>query len=151
MDARSDEKAQQALEAYSALARAHRRIRRILKAYLQPHGLTPGQYAMLQRIPPEGASLTALAEKAWVDPANASRIIERLRQEGHIVQERAGYDRRVIEIRRTPTGDALARSVEAGYRRRLAEAMQGLTEDELITLRFLAERLIAGEPAEPLP
>src|SRR5580700_984876 len=75
---------------------------------LQPHGITPPQWAVLaQLMEQDGQSLSGLGAKALFDGPTMTGIVDRLEAGGFVRRRRDSSDRRVINLYLSPEGREL--------------------------------------------
>ncbi len=137
-------KAAEPVEAYRALLRTSMRLRRETRKLLNLYGLTGAQYGLLIRVPPEGITLTQLAETAWADPGNTSGVIDRLAREGWVKRVRSEEDRRVVNVMLSDRGKALLMELTPRYTEVVSRLMGVLSQDEIQRLKELLMRLESG-------
>ncbi len=65
---------------------------------------------------PDGLTVGEIAARAVLKQPTASRIIDRMEADGHVVRAREGDDRRRVAVRPTPAGHALARRLSERMR-----------------------------------
>jgi DNA-binding MarR family transcriptional regulator len=85
------------------------------------------------------ANTRALAARLAVTPYSADRLVAGLEARGLVVRD--GTDPRATGLRPTPAGLAKLREAAPEIDRRLADALAGLTDDEVATLVALLGRL----------
>lgn len=141
------------MDAFRALLRTARRLRRITGPILAEWGLTGAQFGSLSRIPPEGISLTELAAMSSADPATVSGIVDRLVRDGFISRERSAEDRRAVHITLTEKGKETLAAVIPIHRRAVSEALGPMDEESLRALLSLLGRIEAhlDGPARATP
>src|SRR4029077_14752849 len=82
------------------------------------HGLRPSHHRVIGHVPPEGITVTDLAERVGMTKQGTGQFVTQLTESGHLTVALNPDDRRIRVVRRTPQGDAAAR--------RLAGLMDGL-------------------------
>lgn len=103
----------------SRLRKASRRVSQIYDRYLEPHGLTITQYALLSNIAGRpGVSIGALAERLIMDPTTLTRNLRPLERQGFLTLTPDPEDRRSRRLDLTEAG----RTVLAAARPAWAEA-----------------------------
>ncbi len=99
-----------------ALQACHRAHRARLTTLLAPHGLHPGQDALLTLVWVEpGLRQSALAERLGVEPPTVSRMIARLERGGLIERRRDPQDARLWRIHPTPRSRLLEATVRRSW------------------------------------
>lgn len=118
-------------------------LRRIRRAMPE---CTLAQFDVLAQLErrPDGISFRELSQELLVTAGNLTGIVDRLEREGLVVRSLAPHDRRSFLLHLTDTGRALAKRLIAKHRRDLEVAMGILSEQELIQLRDLLEKLQHG-------
>lgn len=81
-------------------------------------GLRPSHHRVIGHVPPEGITMTDLAERVGMTKQGIGQFVTQLTDSGHLAVDRDAHDRRIRVVRRTPAGDAAAR--------RLADLLDGL-------------------------
>jgi DNA-binding MarR family transcriptional regulator len=77
-----------------------------------------------------GLSQGELGRRLIVTPSNITRLLDRLEQDGYIERISRKGDRRVNLIRITKNGSDILDKVWPGYRNRINELANNLTQDE---------------------
>jgi DNA-binding MarR family transcriptional regulator len=117
---------------------AGRLFSRTLHSRLGPHGVAPGQLAVLRLLWEEdGLTQAALARKARVEQPTMARTLDRMARDGLIERVPSKEDRRAFNVRLTRHGKQLRQGVraEAGALDTLAvSAMAKGDRDKLTTL-----------------
>ena len=129
------------IDVYRSILRTSRRLRREMQGLFDAYGLTGSQFGILRRIPPEGITLTQLAQTAMVDPGNTSGIVDRLVREGWVERTRSDEDRRVVRITLSEKGQRVLHDLEPRHRAAVQEIMSGLSEEETALLGRLLEKI----------
>jgi DNA-binding MarR family transcriptional regulator len=83
-------------------------------------------------------SVGELAAEAGVASPTATRMLDALQREGHVVREPSALDRRCVALRLTPAGRRVAAAERERYRAKGAALFAALEADE----RAQAERLL---------
>lgn len=123
--------------------------RRVTKTQAREHGLTGPQISVLKILEAMGdLSLTELSEKMSARNSTITGIVDRMERDGLVVRERSQSDRRVVLIRSTEKGTALAASVPVSAMEVLGVALRGLPEPERRELRRILSALAEGVRAE---
>ena len=86
------------------LTKAQHNVHQIFKAELAPHGVTPGQYAVLRCLWDEnGLTARKLAERLCLDGSTITGLLDRMEQRGLIVKLVDPKDRRALRVMLTDT------------------------------------------------
>lgn len=86
--------------------------RRITKELARRADLTGPQLTVMKLLEQVGdLSLSELSDRIRAQNSTVTGIIDRMEREGLVVRERSKEDRRVVHIRLTPKGQALAREI----------------------------------------
>jgi DNA-binding MarR family transcriptional regulator len=114
---------------------------------LAPHGLHPGQDALMLLWQEPGMRQADLASRLGVEPPTITRMVHRLERGGLVERRRDPDDSRVMHIYATPR----ARLLEVNVRRAWAEMDNALVEalgtadaDKLVRLAERAREALAG-------
>jgi MarR family transcriptional regulator for hemolysin len=86
-------------------------------------------------------SQAELATKMMVEPPTLVGILDRMERDGWITRNGCPSDRRKKLIRATTAAEPVWEKIAEGGRRVRARATDGLTEDELTTLKQLLARV----------
>ncbi len=93
---------------------AGRLFARALHGRLVPHGVAPGQLAVLQRLwEQDGLTQAALARAARVEQPTMARTLDRMARDGLIERVPSREDRRAFNVRLTRRGRQLRNAVAA--------------------------------------
>ncbi|MGH9941618.1 MAG: MarR family winged helix-turn-helix transcriptional regulator [Pyrinomonadaceae bacterium] len=129
-----------AQEAFVTLFSTADRVRTVLTAIIEPHGITGQQYNVLRILRgagPEGLLTLTVAERMIERAPGITRMIDRLEAKGLVERERCTEDRRCVHCRITKQGlTLLARldePVEEGNRAAFA-ALTRQEQAQLVTL-----------------
>lgn len=124
-------------------------IRNMADAQLQRRGLTVAQCLPLYKIThSQNTTLAALARELEADPAALTRLLDRLETKELVVRERSTTDRRVVHVRTTARGTAMAEELTPVLAETLNTHLTGFSHDEWQQLLGLLHRMLAnGEAA----
>jgi len=116
------------------LACVYSLIEKQIAYYLRPYHLTVPKFNALMVIKhigkDTGLSQGELGRRLIVTPSNITRLLDRLEQDGYIERISRKGDRRVNLIRITKNGSDILDKVWPGYRNRINELANNLTQDE---------------------
>jgi len=127
--------------------------RRITKHAARELGLTGPQLSVMKLLETMGdLSLSSLSERIRAQNSTVTGIIDRMEREGLVVRERSTSDRRVVYIKLTQKGAALAKTIEVEPMEIFRTVLQALskedTKDLLRILGKLQKRVRALVPEE---
>jgi len=126
------------------LRRAYQAASANLMARLEPHGLTPMQFAVLARLYERApVSQNLLGRLVAMEPPNIRDVVMRLKKRGLVRAARDGGDRRLILLSLSAAGAALVEKLLPLSRDSTAATLQPLNAREGELLRDLLRR-IAG-------
>lgn len=115
---------------------------------LQSRGLTFAQCLPLYKIScNKNMTLAALARALETDPAAVTRLLDRLETKGLVVRERSTTDRRVVHVRATPVGTAMAEELTPVLANTLNAHLAGFAFDDWQQLLSLLRRMLANGEA----
>lgn len=98
----------------SLVTLSSRLFARALHVRLVPHGVAPGQLAVLQRLwEGDGLTQAELARAVRVEQPTMARTLDRMARDGLIERVPSKADRRAFNVRLTLRGRALRRAVES--------------------------------------
>jgi len=131
-----------ALDAYIKLMRAADTLGHRVGQRLAAHDLTMGQLGVLEALLHLGPmSQRELGHKLLRSHSNMCTVLDNLERAGWIQRERSPDDRRVMIVSLTREGEKLIRRVFPAHAADIADAMDGLTADELEQLAALCKKL----------
>ena len=136
------------------VASLRRTFRRILAERLgEQTGRPFMQLLALKSIAQGVRSQAVLAERLSVDPPAASRLVDRLEEDG-LVHRRAGQDRRCVRLELAEKGQAEVELVQSALQWMDGELHRYLKADEVVELKRLLAKLQDGitkeqDPASP--
>lgn len=131
-----------ALDAFIKLTRAAETVNQQLARALAPEGLTPGQFSVLEALLHLGPLCQGeLGQKVLRSNPNMTAVIDHLVRDGLVTRERGTEDRRRINIRLTPRGEALITRVFADHAERITALLSPLSAAEQKTLGALCKKL----------
>lgn len=126
------------------LASLRRTVRRHLTEKLGTRTSRPFSQLLALKVISEGVSRqAALAERLMVDAPAASRLVDRLEEDGMVVR-RAGVDRRCFRLELTAEGVLELGLLLDALREQDGELGEFLPEPELMELKRLMQKLQAG-------
>jgi DNA-binding MarR family transcriptional regulator len=112
------------------------------RAFLKEYDITPVQfYALLWLDGIARKTLSQLGRDLLCDPANVTRLVDRMEEKGLLTRQRDQQDRRVIWVALTAEGQARCDQLRHAHQKFTQECMNVLTEDEQATLNVLLGKL----------
>ena len=115
---------------------------------LAAYKLTYAQWIPLFKLLREdGCTPVAMARDLSVDPAALTRSLHRLEAKGLLRRERSTQDRRVVHLRLTDEGRAVAEHVPGVLAEVLNAHLAGFSHDEWTLLLRLLQRMLANGEA----
>jgi DNA-binding MarR family transcriptional regulator len=107
-----------------------------------PGELTQGQIRALFTIDKSGeATAGELAKAAELSPASVSSMLDHLERDGIVSRQRSESDRRVVVVTLTDSGRALLDTKREAFRARGAEALAGVSDDDLLAAADVMRRM----------
>jgi DNA-binding MarR family transcriptional regulator len=92
-------------------------------------GLRPSHYRVLGHVPPEGVTVTELADRVGMTKQGIGQFVTQLVESGHVTVDQKPEDRRIRVVRLTSKGDGtvqgfteLMRGLEATWAERVGKA-----------------------------
>lgn len=130
-----------ALNALIALSRAAESVNVRMQESIAAHGLTEGQFGVLEALHHLGPMCAAdLAQKNLRTRGNLTLVIANLERE-KMIRRTVQRDRRYRTVELTAKGRALIRNIFPGHARLVARTMGALTASEQEDLRRLCRKL----------
>jgi MarR family transcriptional regulator for hemolysin len=115
---------------------------RAVSEELLPHGITYRQSMVLGWLALEGElSQTELASKMMVEPPTLVGILDRMERDGWISRNNCPSDRRKNLIRANPAAEPVWEKIVECATRVREQAVQGLSDRQLTTLKKLLRRV----------
>ena len=124
---------------------------------LSPYDLAVGEYAVLVAcFANEPITVTGLTEHVPIDDGRMSRIVSNLEDRSLVSKVRLRKDRRVVRVRTTDEGKALAPVLIQLAAEHYSNIMSKVTEKELTDLIAFIEKMtenaeLARQASEPTP
>ncbi|NYJ75855.1 MarR family winged helix-turn-helix transcriptional regulator [Allobranchiibius huperziae] len=125
--------------------RTARVLRRAHREALGPYGLSPHQSRAMGVIvrsgteDGEGLRLSDLAAQLGIAPRSATDVVDALEEHGLVERSPSAQDRRAVDIRLTPAGRALRRTLDRARTTVSDEHFASLTAPERATLARLLQ------------
>lgn len=134
-----------ALNAHINLIRASDSLIARLNGGIEKHGLTMGQFGVLESLLYLGPMCQrTLGEKLLRSGGNITLIVDNLERQALVRRERQKDDRRMIVIHLTPLGRRLIERLFPEHAKMIAKEMGELTPREQETLRRICRKLGCG-------
>lgn len=112
--------------------------------HLKQYALSIQQYQVLRslrELEGEPANLLTLQGEMVSKNSNTTRLVEKLRLKGLISRIQNEVNRRMVEIRITESGLSLLAEIDAVHLEFQNDIVEGLTEEEIMTLNELLEKI----------
>jgi len=124
------------------LRKAHQRHVAIFVEATASHGLTPTQFAALQKLAEVGsATQNLLGRLVAMDPATIQGVVRRLTERGLIARTHDPMDKRTAVLKPTEEGLALARASVACAQRAHDAALSALSPEERAVFLSLLRKM----------
>ena len=134
-----------ALNAFINLVRGSDSLMRRLAAELEPLGLTPGQFGVLEALYHLGPMCQkTLGEKLLRSGGNITLVVDNLSKHGWVRRERQADDRRMVQIHLTPRGRTLITRAFPKHAEAVVREMSALEPREQEALRRICRKLGTG-------
>ncbi|MDD2581912.1 MAG: MarR family transcriptional regulator [Desulfuromonadaceae bacterium] len=128
------------------LAKSCQRVWAILREEIEPHDLTPPQFALLSfLLQQDGLTQVELSEKCQIDRSTLGGVIDRLERGGLLERCQHPQDRRAYRICLTAQGKAMESTLSGCAERSQKRFTSGLNESEVRELGRMLEILRGTE------
>lgn len=107
-------------------------------------GLRVSHLRVVSSVPPQGASVTALADRLGMTKQGCGQFVAQLASSGYLRTESDPDDARVRKVVRTPTGQALVDELD-----RLLSDVEGRYTREVGARRYATFRQVLAQLATP--
>jgi len=115
------------LKLWTVLAKAYDAVRAHAFADIERHGLTPGEFGVLDTLYHKGPMrLGELQHRVLVTSGGISYLTDRLEKRGLVVRRECAEDRRTKEVALTPEGEALVRRIFPEHTAVIERALSGV-------------------------
>lgn len=139
-----------ALKLFVVLTRAQTAVARHTEADIARHGLSEGEFAILEVLYHRGPLLLGeLQRKVLVSSGGITYLVDRLVEKGLVERQECPTDRRARYAALTGAGEALIGRIFPAHARTIARAVSGLSRAEQNQAVALLRKL--GLAAEALP
>jgi DNA-binding MarR family transcriptional regulator len=127
------------------LSKGYQRAWAIMREEIEPHDLTPPQFALLSFLwQQDGLTQVELSEKAQIDRSTVGGLIDRLERNGLLERRQHPQDRRAYKIYLTEPGKNMESILTACAERASARFTAGLNNHECTELKRMLE-ILRGE------
>jgi MarR family 2-MHQ and catechol resistance regulon transcriptional repressor len=128
-----------ALKLYVVLSRARLAVARRAEADIARHGLSAGEFAILEALYHKGPLLLGeLQRKILVSSGGVTYLVDRLEEAGLVERRACPHDRRARYGALTVQGEALMAEIFPAHAAAIEAAMSGLsTEEKLVAIELL--------------
>jgi len=138
----SDREQELALKLFVVLSRAHTAVARITENDIARHGLSPGEFAILEALYHRGPLLLGeVQRKILVSSGGVTYLVDRLEAQGLVERRNCPTDRRARYAALTPKGEAMIGQIFPGHAQAVARATSGLSEPEKAAAISLLKKL----------
>ncbi len=137
-----DRQRDDALKLWVVLARAYGAIQRHTRADIAGHGLTEGEFAVLEALYHKGPLLQGdVQRRVLVSSGGITYLVDRLVERGLVARRPCAEDRRAIYAALTEDGQRLLARIFPAHARAVERAVSGLDEAERTTAIALLRKL----------
>ena len=120
-----------ALKLFVVLARAHGAVQEHTDRDIARHGLTTGEFAILEVLYHRGPLLLGeVQRKILVSSGGVTYLVDRLVQQGLVERRECATDKRARYAALTPAGEALIASIFPEHQAAIERAVAGLDDEE---------------------
>jgi DNA-binding MarR family transcriptional regulator len=129
------------------LTKAQHNVHQLFKAELAPHGVTPGQYAVLRCLWDEnGLTARKLADRLYLDGSTITGILDRMEQKGLIEKLVDPKDRRALQVILTETGRKLEKPLSQSIIKANQKALLCIDKKQAEVLKQMLQNIGTTEP-----
>ena len=141
--------------AISEIMHSLRRIIKSLQVYSQTvyshFGITGPQLWALKTLHRAGSlSSGELGQAMYLHASTVTGVVDRLEKKGWVVRDRSQEDRRVVKVRLTPKGTALARRTPNPVQGKVIYGLRKLRKEDLDRIHASIQELVAIMEAQDL-
>jgi len=128
------------------LAKAYQKAHSLFKKKLSPFDITPVQHLVLEVLWKEGnISPWKISEKAVIDGATLSGVIDRMTEAGLVMRNENSLDRRSVKVSLTSKGKELWEEMEALRQEINKELIDGFLPEEILLFKRMLKDLKGKE------
>jgi len=141
-----------ALKLWVVLSRAHQAVAEHVRADIERHGLTVGEFGVLEALYHKGPlHLGRVREKILVSSGGITYLMDRLEEKGLAERRPCPEDRRASFAALTDEGEEMIRRIFPEHAAVLGRALSGLPAERKADAVRLLKELGHGAAAKPLP
>jgi DNA-binding MarR family transcriptional regulator len=130
------------LSTWTLFRKTFAKLQRIAEDDLRKYGTTPSQFSILWNLSIEQSTpMSELSKQSACVNSNITSIIGRMEEKGLVRRLQDKKDRRVVRVELTDAGKELYNQTVLPHKEFLAKIMECYTEDELIELNKLLEKI----------
>jgi MarR family 2-MHQ and catechol resistance regulon transcriptional repressor len=127
----AEEKRRESLKLWVILVRAYQAISAHDHKSIADHGLTPGEFAVLEALYHKGPLLLGeVRKKVLVSSGGITYLVDRLAAKSLVERRACPEDRRATYVALTPEGEGVIGEAFPAHARALEEALSGLSPAE---------------------
>lgn len=124
------------------LARAYNSVMGHSNRSIQSHGLNSTEFGVLDVLYHKGPQpLQKIGEKVLISSGNITYVVDKLQKKNLLVRRASSEDRRVIYAELTEEGTRLFERIFPVHKKKIEEAVGGLTEAEMRQTAALLRKL----------
>ena len=130
-------------ETMQSLRRVFKAIQDYSQDVFSQFGVTGPQLWVLKTVM-EGGSLPLgeLSKKMYLHPSTITGVVDRLEKKGYVTRERNSGDRRVVNVRLTPAGAALAKTAPSPAQGKMIHGLRDLEEKQVVAIYRSVQKLV---------
>lgn len=141
-DLMADSEQELSLKLYVVLSRARMAVARRADADIARHGLSTGEFAILEALYHKGPMLLGeIQRKILVSSGGVTYLVDRLEESGLVERRECKEDRRARYGALTPRGEALMAQIFPDHAAAIEAAVAGLSTEEKLQAIELLKRL----------
>jgi MarR family transcriptional regulator, 2-MHQ and catechol-resistance regulon repressor len=130
------------LKLWVVLSRAYQAVARRTEGDIARHGLSPGEFAILEVLYHKGPLLLGeVQRKILVSSGGVTYLVDRLEKNGLVERQDCTTDRRARYAALTARGEELMRGIFPSHAEAVSKAVAGLTEEERAQATMLLRKL----------
>jgi MarR family transcriptional regulator, organic hydroperoxide resistance regulator len=130
-------------ETMQSLRRIFKAIENYSQDVFSEFGITGPQLWVLKTILENGSlPLGELSKKMYLHPSTITGVVDRLESKGYVRRDRNSEDRRVVNVRLTPAGEALATRAPSPAQGKMIYGLRNLAEEELTGIYRSVQKLV---------
>ncbi len=119
------------LELWTVMSRARASVARHAEADIGRHGISPGEFAVLEALQRSGPMLLGdIQRKALVSSGGVTYLVDKLERKGLVARRMCDHDRRACYAALTDEGELRMRQIAPEHAALLESALTGLDDSE---------------------